>query len=222
MFKNLFKKTEEKQQSMTFKKDWLIILDNGHGDNTPGKRSPKFPDGSQLLEYEFNRDIVRRIAQQLDEAGIRYEILVPEKKDISLKERCDRANKIYKQTKKKCFLVSIHANAAGNKGQWTNARGWCVFTSVGKTKSDDIATYFWNEMKNEFPTHKMRLDMSDGDVDWEANFTILYNTLCPAILTENFFMDNQEDCKLIMSNAGRQKIASAHVRAIKKVLMHLC
>lgn len=220
MFEKLFKKTEEKKP-LTYKKDYLVILDNGHGENTPGKRSPKFPDGSQFFEYEFNRDIVRRIAQELDAAGIRYEILVPEKKDIPLKERCDRANRIYKQTKKKCFLISVHANAAGNGG-WMNARGWCVFTSKGKTKSDDIATIMWNEMKNEFPTHKMRLDMSDGDVDWEANFTILYNTLCPAILTENFFMDNQEDCKLIMSNAGRQKIAQAHVRAIKKVLMNLC
>lgn len=220
MFEKLFKKTEKKQP-LTYKKDYLVILDNGHGENTSGKRSPKFPDGSQFFEYEFNRDIVRRIAQELDDAGIRYEILVPEKKDIPLKERCDRANRIYKQTKKKCFLISVHANAAGNGG-WMNARGWCVFTSKGKTKSDDIATIMWNEMKNEFPTHKMRLDMSDGDVDWEANFTILYNTLCPAILTENFFMDNQEDCKLIMSNAGRQKIAQAHVRAIKKVLMNLC
>ena len=102
-----------------------------------------------------------------------------------------------------------------------SAQGWCVFTSKGKTKSDDIATYVWNEMKAEFPDRKMRLDTSDGDVDWEANFTMLYNTKCPAILTENFFMDNKDDCKLIMSNEGRQKIADAHVRAIKIVLTEL-
>ena len=26
-----------------------IILDNGHGNNTPGKRSPKWEDGTQLF-----------------------------------------------------------------------------------------------------------------------------------------------------------------------------
>jgi len=44
---------------------WL--LDPGHGGfidgvyQTAGKRSPMFPDGSQVFEGEFNRDIVRRI-----------------------------------------------------------------------------------------------------------------------------------------------------------------
>lgn len=38
-----------------------ILLDNGHGYDTPGKRSPIWPDGSQLFEWEFNRDIVSRI-----------------------------------------------------------------------------------------------------------------------------------------------------------------
>ena len=36
------------------KKDYTILLDNGHGENTPGKKSP---DGS-LKEYAYARDIV--------------------------------------------------------------------------------------------------------------------------------------------------------------------
>lgn len=218
MLKNLFK---PKEQSQAINKDITIILDNGHGVNCAGKCSPKFEDGSRFYEYEFNRDIVRRIAEDLKKAGIKCEILVPEENDISLTERCNRANKIWKNTGKKCFLISIHANAAGMGNKWMDARGWCVFTSKGRTKSDDIATIFWEEMKTAFPNDKMRMDTSDGDVDWEANFAMLYNTKCPAILTENFFQDNKEDCKLLRSEAGRIKIANAHVRAIKKVLMKL-
>lgn len=44
---------------------FLWILDNGHGKNTPGKRSPKLADGRQLMEYEFNRAIVKKIATML-------------------------------------------------------------------------------------------------------------------------------------------------------------
>ena len=204
--KNIFNK-----ELIKSKKDIMIILDNGHGKETPGKRSPKWKDGSQLFEYEFNRDIVNRIAEKLQKLNISHFILVPEEKDISLTERANRANKINKQYKNKCFLISIHANAGGGTG-------WEVWTSVGTTKSDNIATVFWNEMKIEFPQQKMRLDTTDNDVDKESNFTILYKTNCPAILTENFFMDTEKDCKLIMSNAGRQKIANAHVRAIQKVI----
>ena len=38
-----------------------ILIDNGHGRATAGKRSPVWPDGKQLFEYEFNRDIARRV-----------------------------------------------------------------------------------------------------------------------------------------------------------------
>ena len=195
-------------------KNIIVILDRGHGIDTPGKRSPKWPDGTQLFEYEFNRDIVRRIAKQLDLDRIKNYILVPEENDISLSERVRRANDIYQKSNKKCFLISIHANAGGGSG-------WEVWTSIGKTKADDMAAILWDEMKTEFPLQKMRADTIDGDNDKEENFTIVKKTMCPAVLTENFFMDNKSDCDLIMSEFGRKKIADAHVRAIKKIIEKL-
>ena len=47
-----------------------IILDNGHGIDTPGKRSPIWADGSQLFEYEFNRAITSRVYSALIVLGI--------------------------------------------------------------------------------------------------------------------------------------------------------
>lgn len=106
----------------------MFLLDNGHGVNTPGKRSPKWKDGSQLFEFEFNRDIVKRIAKGLDSLAIPYKILVPEEIDISLVERVRRANAI-----KDSILISVHANAGGGTG-------FEIYTSPGKTQSDSIAT----------------------------------------------------------------------------------
>ena len=94
----------------------IVILDNGHGEETAGKRSPVWGDGSQLFEWEFNRDIVRRIAAKLDDLAIGYEILTPETNDVSLAERCRRANEIYRNYNEKAFLVSVHANAGGGTG----------------------------------------------------------------------------------------------------------
>lgn len=187
----------------------LIILDNGHGRETSGKRSPAWPNGTQLFEYEFNRDIVKRIKAKLDRLNIESVVLVPELEDISLSERCKRANKIY-DSNHDCLLLSIHANAGGGTG-------WEAWTSIGKTKSDDYATILYDTARKYFANWKIRTDYSDGDPDWESNFYILKNTKCPAILTENFFMDTRKDCEFIMSDAGRELIADMHVDFIKQI-----
>ena len=191
----------------------IVLLDNGHGKETAEKRSPVWSDGSQLFEWEFNRDIVRRIAEKLEADGIPYRVLVPEETDISLTERARRANEIAKENNGKAYVLSIHANAGGGTG-------WEVYTSPGQTPSDAIATVFFEEAGREFVPDgwRMRSDYSDGDPDKEANFAILTKTTCPAILTENFFMDTEKDCRFIMSEDGRERIANMHVAAIKRVL----
>lgn len=191
----------------------IIILDNGHGRETAGKRSPVWPDGTQLFEYEFNRDIVSRIKAKLEAVNVDVIVLVPEETDISLSERCKRVNNICDtHGAKNCILISIHANAGGGTG-------WECYTSPGETEADKYATILCEQFKEDFPEEKMRFDYSDGDPDKESEFYILVHTKCPAVLTENFFMDTEKDCKLIMSDSGRQRIAETHYRAISKMLL---
>lgn len=184
----------------------LVLLDNGHGWNTPGKRSPVWRDGSQLYEWEFNRKLVREISIRLRNLGIENKILVPEKEDISLAERCRRVNNIYKE-RKDVILISIHANAGGGTG-------WEAWTSVGETKSDYYAKLLYNSAGNYLKGWKIRTNYGDGDPDWESQFYILKNTWCPAVLTENMFMDNEKDCRFMMSDEGIETLAALHVDAI--------
>lgn len=191
----------------------VVILDNGHGVETPGKRSPVWADGSQLREYEFNRDIVSRIIDMLETDGIEYVDLVPEEYDVSLRERCERANRIYRNYGGNAFLISIHANAGGGTG-------FELYTSYGQTQSDKIASIIAEEYKAEFRSEfPLRKDTTDGDVDKESNFYILRQTTGPAVLTENFFMDTEKDCKLILSEEGRERIARFHYKAIKRIIV---
>lgn len=187
----------------------LVILDNGHGNDTPGKRSPIY-DGKQLFEYEFNRDVVARINKYCAEIGIKTAVLVPELNDITLAERCRRANTIYRQNNK-CFLLSIHANAGGGTG-------FEVFTSVGKTKADEIAETLCNDIAKYFPKFRLRTDKTDGDSDKESNFYILKHTICPAVLAENLFMDNYNDFKSLINPDFRDKLAIMYVDFIKKMI----
>ena len=191
----------------------LVILDNGHGIDTPGKRSPVWSNGTQLFEWKFNRDIVDYIIQYLQVANISYVKLVEETQDISLKERVDRINSIFKEYKDKykIYLISVHGNAADNA---PTANGIEVFTSIGETKSDVIAEIFYSKLKNL--GWKMRPNRSNKGGK-EENFYILKNSHCPAILTENGFYTNEEECKKMLEFYWQKEIALAHYKAIQDI-----
>lgn len=189
----------------------IILPDNGHGLETPGKRSP---DG-HFREYAYNRYLAFRIREQLTALGLDARLLVPEREDISLQERCRRVNKICKQVgKDQVILISIHVNAAGNGQQWMDARGWNCFTTVGQTKADALATYLYEAAKMHLPGHQIRKDCTDGDPDIDKNFYILRHTSYPAVLTENLFMDNRDDVAFLESAEGSQAIVDLHIEGI--------
>jgi len=188
-----------------------ILIDNGHGENTPGKRSP---DG-KLREYLYARDIAKAIERDLKLKGYDVEVIVRETIDVPLDERARRVNETCGRVgAKNVLLVSIHCNASGSGSEWMNARGWSAYTSKGKTKADELATMMYEEAEKNFIGHKIRKDNSDGDPDWEENFYILSKTKCPAVLTENFFQDNKEDVDYLNSDEGKQAIIKTHVDAI--------
>jgi len=190
----------------------LVIIDNGHGKDTAGKRSPLNLGMPVLMEWEFNRTIARLYKGMLTSLGIESVLLVPQDDDIPLSMRCEIANKITETYTKKgyfVFLVSIHGNAGGGTG-------WEVFTSVGETQADAIATTFFNTAAQAWKNlrcGRMRKDMSDGDADKESQFYILKHTTAPAILTENFFYDHPTDLDFMRSSSGVNQIASVHGEA---------
>nr|DAS12425.1 MAG TPA: Cell wall hydrolase autolysin [Bacteriophage sp.] len=188
-----------------------ILLDNGHGENTPGKRSP---DG-KLREYLYAREITEAIERELKLRGYDAERIVHENVDVPLAERARRVNELCGRLgTSNVILISIHCNAAGNGSEWMQARGWAAYTSKGKTKADKLAECLYNAASCHLTGQKLRKDYSDGDSDWEESFYILRKTKCPAVLTENFFQDNKDDVDYMLSSDGKQNIINTHVNGI--------
>lgn len=106
-----------------------------------------------------------------------------------------------------CLLLSIHANAGGGTG-------WEVWTSKDRTRADDYAEIFYRHAEAAFPEFRLRSDTTDGDHDKESDFAIPKESACPAVLTENFFMDTERDCRFILSDEGRDRIARMHIEAL--------
>ncbi|MGN1221524.1 MAG: N-acetylmuramoyl-L-alanine amidase [Candidatus Cryptobacteroides sp.] len=188
-----------------------ILIDNGHGIFTPGKRSP---DG-QFREAIYTRQIARRIVADLQDRGQDAQLLVPEDDDINLAERCSRVNKqCLLHGNKNVICVSIHVNASGNGQNWGKPRGWSVYTSKGQTAADILADCLAEAARKYLSNQTIRADWSDGDIDFEEGFYILRHTSCPAVLTENMFMDNLQDLEFLESHSGQRAIIDLHVEGI--------
>lgn len=185
----------------------LWILDAGHGIETPGKRSPgkkTFDDGRLgILEYEFNRAVVARIAAELDRRGMDYHIMCQSDAARPLRDRVRIANAMTEAWEGRAALISVHANAAG-KGGWSNARGFRVFHAHSPVLARmmqvnvDIEMYEW----------------AGKTAVKKAGFTMIKLPRCEAILTENGFMTNREDAAMLARDSVRDRIAAYHVKTI--------
>jgi hypothetical protein len=91
-------------------------------------------------------------------------------------------------------------------------------TTKGKTKSDDLAECLYDAAKEVLKNKKIRTNNSDGDSDLESDFYIIKHSKCPAVLTENFFMDCMEDKEYLLSEEGKQNITDIHINGILKYI----
>ena len=183
----------------------VVLIDNGHGKDTAGKRSP---DG-RLLEYQYAREIAKRLAKELWEKSIDAVLITPEENDVSLSERCRRANKY---GSKGVLLVSIHCNAAGADGKWHDAHGWAAYVSKNASvNSKTLARCLIQAAKDKGLSVR---EYAHQAPYWTQNLAICRDTKCPAVLTENLFQDNKADVDYLLSEEGKQAIVAVHVQGI--------
>lgn len=193
--------------------DPIVIISNGHGGvinnryQTKGKRSPIWSDGSQLLEGECNRAIKARIIEQLHFKRIPFYDLVPEQHDISRVTRVARANRFH-QKHQHCFLIDLHSNAGKGIGSE-------VFVSHQASRNSwALARQSKQLFLQHFPESRFRGIK-------KKNYDLLHLTSMPAILLENFFMDNEQECKTyLMTRQGRDRIAAYVVNIIENYIQH--
>lgn len=191
-----------------------IILGTAHLKSTPGKRSP---DG-KFLEYQYSRKVCDKVKQELEKLGHKVYIDVTDDdlkmtQNQELRYRCNIVNDLHRRYKN-CIYVSIHVNAAGNGSKWMTATGWEAYTSPGRTQADKLATCLYEAAETILKGKKLRKDFSKNGPGKEANFYALTKTICPAVLTENFFQDNKDDVEFLTSEDGFNKIVKLHVDGI--------
>lgn len=186
----------------------IILIDNGHGINTPGKCSP---DG-RFKEYAWAREIAKMLYNRLKDSYT-TKLITPEEVDISLATRVKRVNDVcLEHGAKNVLLISIHTDAAGADGKWHNARGFSARVGTNaSSRSKKLASCLWNRAI-EMGLKGNRCVPNEKYI--AQNLYILKNTHCPAVLTENLFQDNKDDVDFLLSAEGKKKIVEMHVKGI--------
>jgi N-acetylmuramoyl-L-alanine amidase len=154
-----------------------ILIDPGHGGTDPGAVN----DRVKLRESNVALMYALILRPHLADAGHQVSLSREADQFLSLPARVACAHDCRAH-----LFLSLHCNAAVNQA----ASGIELWTSVGQTASDDVATSLFGEIKGTFPDRKMRTDWDDGDPDKEANFYVLRHTRMPAVLLELEFLSN--------------------------------
>ena len=195
--------------------DVILIFDPGHGTRnyTAGKHSPD----KSLYEGEWAREMVQRMMSACSEVGLKCVNIVPEVEDIPLMTRVGRANKIVSDNpKKKCYYLSIHINAAGQGDKWYGASGWSVYVAKNASvNSKELAKNLY-ETAYDFGLYGNR--SIPKEKYWQANYTVIYATKCPAILSENLFQDNRVEVEYLKTEVGKETITNIHLIGICKTI----
>ncbi|MBY0055011.1 N-acetylmuramoyl-L-alanine amidase [Brevibacillus agri] len=180
-------------------KKLIILLDPGHGAETPGKRSP---DGT-LREYEFNRGVSRLLQKKLLSCGIDARLTVQDDTDMPLVQRTNQARDSKRQGYD-VVLVSIHANAAGNG--WSTANGIETYTN---DQAEKLAQIIQRRLVADTGLRDRGVKRADLHITREsARYGI------PGVLVELGFMTNKDECALLKTPAYREKCATAIAKAI--------
>lgn len=205
---------------------YLAIVDSGHAGlrkdlsanplATPGKETPLIKSlGRRVQEEEFNEPTASLLIDELRRCGVHVVDASPGEKDVPLKERTTYANQIYWQYCNKygkenvvCIYVSIHFNALDGTFAGSNPSGFSVHINPGSVQGRKLAQMVLDELRAGTK------QINRGVVEQDLHVT--RETVMPAILTENGFMDHPEEALLMLNPVFQKEVAAEHAKGICK------
>lgn len=188
-----------------------IFIDNGHGNNTPGHRSP---DG-EFSEAQYTRQIAVQVVSRLKEQNQDATLLVPEEEDIPLSERCKRVNtQCLIHGRDNNVLISIHIGTLHSDGAWHESTGWCIYNTLNDRMSETLSTCLINKASQYLQDRCHSVCNSGAEHEIETCSNFLNGLRCPAAVTINLSLNNRRDVDYLTSPEGREAIIRTHVEGI--------
>lgn len=173
-------------------KSGIIVVDAGHGGQDPGTTSVL---GTQ--EKTINLKIAHRLADFLRQAG--YQVVMTREGDSSItkEERAALSNRVNAD-----FFVAVHCDSNENGRH----AGFTVYVArQASWSSTKVARQVENSLSNSgIPSKGVR----------NADYVVLVQTRCPAVLVECGFLSNYDDANKLLDPWYQGKVAGAIADAI--------
>ncbi len=198
----------------------LLCLDDGHGAETPGKRTPAFPDGKVIRENTWNKAVIDLMEKDAQRLGFKTMRTAPEDTDTPLKTRTDRANAAWSayakqlqvqgvkpaDPKKTAVLYSQHYNAMASTWDGSNAEGAGTYYFPGSVEGRKLAAAIHKYIS-------MGTKQKDRGII-EDNLHMVRETSMPAVLNEAGFMDDPREAALMVDAAFQRETATQALMGI--------
>lgn len=174
-----------------------LYLDPGHGGSDSGA------SGNGLREKDITLDIALKIRSILNNDYENVDVRMSRTNDstVSLSERTNDANNWGAD-----YFLSIHCNAFNG-----SAQGYEDYIHSSLSDSSQTAQY-----QDTMHAEIIKVNELNNRGKKKANFHVLRETVMPALLTENGFIDNDHDANLIGNSSWRMNVAQGHVKGLEK------
>ncbi|MGI2329639.1 N-acetylmuramoyl-L-alanine amidase [Planococcus sp. YIM B11945] len=187
--------------------DYTVAIDDGHGPQTAGKRTPYIAAlGRQIRENEFNKAVVNLLDKELKRIGFKTVQTAPTDIDTPLKERTNKAN-----AAKANLLISIHFNAMGNTFAYSSAKGFSVHIQPADKANPNSGSLKFAKLAVE-ELAKGTAQVNRGVVGQDLHMT--RETKMPAVLVECGFMDDLDEAMLMINPSFQREVAQELARAV--------
>jgi N-acetylmuramoyl-L-alanine amidase len=164
-----------------------IVIDPGHGGKDPGAISVY-----GVYEKTINLAVARSVAARLAGQGIRVTLTREVDRFVELDERAAVTNRAGAD-----LFVSVHADSSSNR----RARGCTVYVCRDAANvAVQAATATVRAMT--------RTGLASRGVR-RADYRVLTQTQCPAVLVELGYLSNPAEARLLADNSGQQRLAES-------------
>lgn len=170
----------------------LIVIDAGHGGHDPGAIS-----AGGLQEKSINLEVALKVASLLEQRGVNVVMTRQDDRFIELEERAEIANR-----RNANLFVSIHSDSNPDRGR----QGFTVY--VARAASSNAY-----KVAGDID-QAMSAAGSDSHGIREADYKVLVNTSCPAVLVEIGYLSNSQDASRLRDPTYQNRLAQAIVNGI--------
>jgi N-acetylmuramoyl-L-alanine amidase len=187
-----------------------LYIDDGHGMETAGKRTPVMPDGSIIRENEFNRPTANKLEAMAKAVGFRVVQSAPELNEPGLTVRSTRINTDYAAQRKVypavpwdklAVGVSIHFNAFDGVMDSKGRQGGVdVFYHATSAPGKQLATIVLKHLVQGTP--QVNRGIKDNNLHMTRETTPVF------IICECGFMDVLKEAQLMKNEAFQTECAT--------------